>query len=75
MEDADGGKSIARAVYARRKLAIFDDIFSGLDTVTADFVFSNIFGNQGLLREMHATVILVTHDCMPILCLPTYLKC
>ncbi|RDW84315.1 hypothetical protein BP6252_01905 [Coleophoma cylindrospora] len=54
--------AIARAVYARKRLAIFDDVLSGLDTATAESVFASVFGSQGLLREIGATVIFVTHD-------------
>jgi ABC-type nitrate/sulfonate/bicarbonate transport system ATPase subunit len=54
-------KAIARAVYARQKLAVFDDVFSGLDTITEELVFSRVFGQQGLLRQTGTTVILATH--------------
>ncbi|KAM3068089.1 hypothetical protein ACMFMF_009454 [Clarireedia jacksonii] len=53
--------AIARAVYARKPIAIFDDVFSGLDERTAQHVFENIFGPEGLLRNGNTTVILVTH--------------
>ncbi|MCJ1354151.1 MAG: hypothetical protein MMC33_004138 [Icmadophila ericetorum] len=53
--------AIARAVYARKTLAIFDDVLSGLDADTAQHVFTHIFGQQGLLRKYRTTVILSTH--------------
>ncbi|KAL2059858.1 hypothetical protein VTL71DRAFT_10013 [Oculimacula yallundae] len=53
--------SIARAVYSRKRLAIFDDVFSGLDTVTEQHVFAGVFGKNGLLAEIGTTVILATH--------------
>lgn len=55
-------KAIARAVYARQKLAVFDDVFSGLDTITEELVFSRVFGQQGLLRQTGTAVILATHE-------------
>ncbi|PVH72311.1 P-loop containing nucleoside triphosphate hydrolase protein [Cadophora sp. DSE1049] len=53
--------SIARAVYSRKKLAIFDDVFSGLDTVTEQHVFAGVFGKDGLLAQLGTTIILATH--------------
>ena len=53
--------AIARAVYARPNIAIFDDIFSGLDAVTEKKVFGRLFGPEGLLRRWRATVIIATH--------------
>jgi ABC-type multidrug transport system ATPase subunit len=40
---------------------ILDDVFSGLDTVTEERVFSRLLGRNGLLRQLSCTVILVTH--------------
>ncbi|ETS84643.1 hypothetical protein PFICI_02668 [Pestalotiopsis fici W106-1] len=54
--------TIARAVYARASLAVFDDVLSGLDATTKDHVFQHVFGPQGLLRKMNCTVLLFTHD-------------
>ena len=53
--------AIARAVYARPDLAIFDDIFSGLDAVTEKNVFARLFGPGGLLRRWKTTIIIATH--------------
>ncbi|KAH7310266.1 ABC transporter [Rhexocercosporidium sp. MPI-PUGE-AT-0058] len=53
--------SIARAVYSRKRIAIFDDVFSGLDTVTEQLVFAGVFGKDGLLAEIGTTIILATH--------------
>ncbi|KAL4874811.1 P-loop containing nucleoside triphosphate hydrolase protein [Aspergillus karnatakaensis] len=59
-----GGQSqriaIARAVYARRELVIFDDVFSGLDTETENHVFQHLLGDHGLLRSINATVLLAS---------------
>lgn len=54
-------QAIARAVYARRTVAIFDDVFSGLDKVTEQVVFARVFGRSGLLRQRGTTIILATH--------------
>ncbi|KAF4634221.1 hypothetical protein G7Y89_g3892 [Cudoniella acicularis] len=53
--------AIARAVYAKKDLVIIDDGFSGLDVETEEKVFSRLFSEQGLLRRLGTTVILVTH--------------
>lgn len=54
--------AIARAVYARTQLALFDDVLSALDARTYERVFNNVFGRKGLLRQNEATVVLVTHS-------------
>ncbi|KAI9644594.1 hypothetical protein NHQ30_006615 [Ciborinia camelliae] len=54
--------AIARAVYARKSLAVFDDVLSGLDITTKQHVFENVFSARGLLCRMGTTVILGTHD-------------
>ncbi|KAF5007801.1 hypothetical protein FDECE_5884 [Fusarium decemcellulare] len=53
--------AIARAVYSRKPVAIFDDVFSGLDKLTEQAVFSRVFGRDGLLRRNGTTIILATH--------------
>ncbi|KAL2157845.1 hypothetical protein VTH06DRAFT_4897 [Thermothelomyces fergusii] len=59
-----GGQSqriaLARAVYARRKIVIMDDVLGGLDNTTENHVFHSLLGEKGLLREMEATVLLVS---------------
>ncbi|KAH6623990.1 ABC transporter [Chaetomium sp. MPI-SDFR-AT-0129] len=59
-----GGQSqriaLARAVYARRKIVILDDVLGGLDNTTENHVFHNLLGNKGLLREMNSTVLIVS---------------
>ncbi|KAL4782982.1 P-loop containing nucleoside triphosphate hydrolase protein [Aspergillus varians] len=56
-----GGQSqriaIARAVYARKELVIFDDVFSSLDAETENHIFQHLFGDHGLLRSVNATVL------------------
>ncbi|KAM0561862.1 hypothetical protein ACHAPJ_003033 [Fusarium lateritium] len=53
--------AIARAVYSRKPIAIFDDVFSGLDKVTEQVIFTRVFGKNGLLRKNGTTIILATH--------------
>ncbi|KAF4334279.1 multidrug resistance-associated [Fusarium beomiforme] len=53
--------AIARALYNRKPVAIFDDVFSGLDKVTEQIIFTRVFGKDGLLRKNGTTVILATH--------------
>lgn len=54
--------SLARALYSRAKLVILDDVLAGLDSVTEDTVFKRVFGRDGLLRGLGATVVLATHS-------------
>ncbi|KAJ5142866.1 uncharacterized protein N7515_001653 [Penicillium bovifimosum] len=53
--------AIARAIYARKRIACFDDVLNGLDNATAKHVFNNVFGSAGLLRRLGCTVFLATH--------------
>ncbi|KAM3488805.1 hypothetical protein MY3957_007901 [Beauveria namnaoensis] len=48
--------AIARALYARKPIAIFDDVLSALDPSTQDIIADKVFGRDGLLRPMNATV-------------------
>ncbi|KAJ5817100.1 P-loop containing nucleoside triphosphate hydrolase protein [Penicillium robsamsonii] len=54
--------ALARAVYARRKLLLLDDIFSALDRKTKDTIITRLLGVNGLLRKADWTIILVTHE-------------
>ncbi|KAL6878945.1 P-loop containing nucleoside triphosphate hydrolase protein [Trichoderma novae-zelandiae] len=54
--------AIARAVYARKPVAIFDDVFSALDKATERILFARVFSKDGLLRRSGTTVILATHS-------------
>ncbi|KAH6855473.1 ABC transporter [Chaetomium sp. MPI-CAGE-AT-0009] len=59
-----GGQSqriaLARAVYARRKIVILDDVLGGLDNTTENHVFHSLLGHDGLLRQMNTTVLIVS---------------
>ncbi|KAJ5607870.1 multidrug resistance protein MDR [Penicillium hordei] len=54
--------AIARAVYGRTKLALFDDSLSALDASTSAQVFTRIFGSQGILCRNGTAVILAIYD-------------
>ncbi|UKZ93816.1 uncharacterized protein TrAFT101_008724 [Trichoderma asperellum] len=54
--------AIARAVYARKPVAMFDDVFSALDKTTERIVFARVFSKDGLLRRSRTTIILATHS-------------
>lgn len=40
---------------------MLDDVFSGLDAISEDRIFSRLLGKNGLLRQLGTTIILVTH--------------
>ncbi|KAF4549613.1 ABC transporter-like protein 1 [Elsinoe fawcettii] len=54
--------ALARALYADRRLALFDDCLNQLDLSTQTLVFRRVFGHNGLLRKRNATFVLVTHS-------------
>ncbi|UKZ60321.1 uncharacterized protein TrAtP1_001602 [Trichoderma atroviride] len=55
--------ALARAVYSRPQIALFDDIFSGLDNATSQRIFNNLFSsNTGLLRKWKTTILLATQS-------------
>ncbi|MCJ1399110.1 hypothetical protein MMC11_002312 [Xylographa trunciseda] len=53
--------AMARAIYAKKELVIFDDVFSGLDTETEEQIFRRLLGRHGLLRQLGVSVLVVTH--------------
>ena len=54
--------ALARAIYARKRLAVFDDVLNALDAKTSEQVFTRVFGAQGILRQQGVTTIMTTHD-------------
>ncbi|KAJ0386297.1 hypothetical protein COL922a_004688 [Colletotrichum nupharicola] len=55
--------ALARAVYSRPRIALFDDVFSGLDNHTAKKVFRRLFNlKEGILRAWGTTVVLATQS-------------
>jgi ATP-binding cassette subfamily C (CFTR/MRP) protein 1 len=58
--------SLARSVYAQPRIAVLDDVFSGLDGSTARKVFANLFQREeGLLRQWGTTIVLATQSGEP----------
>lgn len=53
--------ALARAIYARKKLMVLDDIFSGFDAHSEQHVFQKVIGPNGLARKHNISVILATH--------------
>ncbi|KAJ3496793.1 hypothetical protein NLG97_g2397 [Lecanicillium saksenae] len=54
--------SLARAIYAQTEIMVVDDVLSSLDPDTARFVFSKLFGKEGLVRRWNCTVIITTNQ-------------
>ena len=67
--------SVARAVYNRAAIYIFDDPLSAVDVHVGKHLFDQVIGPGGLLERQGATRILVTHGiqwlpkCDKIICL------
>jgi ATP-binding cassette subfamily C (CFTR/MRP) protein 1 len=59
--------ALARAVYSRQRIVIMDDVFSGMDAHTAEFVSRQLLCKRGLLRRQGTTVILAPHNGMLLL--------
>ncbi|KAK1708671.1 P-loop containing nucleoside triphosphate hydrolase protein [Colletotrichum acutatum] len=53
---------LARALYARKPIAVLDDVLSGLDAATHDIVTTRVFGADGLIRKLGIAAILATHS-------------
>ncbi|KAH6659515.1 ABC transporter [Truncatella angustata] len=54
--------ALARAIYARHKLVVLDDVFSGMDAHTAETVSLRLLGPQGILRNAQTTVVIASHN-------------
>ncbi|GJC96884.1 ABC multidrug transporter [Colletotrichum higginsianum] len=55
--------ALARAIYSRPEIALFDDIFSGLDNHTARTVFQRVFSaDEGMLRAWGTSIVLATQS-------------
>ncbi|KAJ2966587.1 hypothetical protein NQ176_g10080 [Zarea fungicola] len=52
---------IARAVYTRAPMMLFDDSFSAIDRSTARAILSDLCGNDGILRQFGSTVVLSSY--------------
>ncbi|KAL4991624.1 P-loop containing nucleoside triphosphate hydrolase protein [Aspergillus falconensis] len=54
--------ALARALYSRCNVVLLDDIFSGIDTAATETISRNLFGDQGLFRQIQCTIVLATHS-------------
>lgn len=52
---------LARALYMRPQLILLDDVLSALDIKTETQIMTRLFGTDGLISRLRATVVLVTH--------------
>lgn len=53
---------LARLVYSRKRIAVLDDVCSGLDATTEQQVWSSLFGPTGLLTQQETTVVMATNS-------------
>ncbi|KAH8710451.1 ABC transporter atnG [Beauveria bassiana] len=53
--------SLARGIFSRKTVVFVDDVLSGLDWATQRFIWDQVFGPSGLLRNNRVTVVLATH--------------
>lgn len=54
--------SLARSLYAEPRIAIFDDVLSGVDSHTAHNIAHEVFGPEGVLRKSKTTVIFASQS-------------
>ena len=54
--------TLARAIYARPRLVLLDDILSGLDQTTRKHIFHHVLGPEGIFNNMGTTVLFATGD-------------
>ncbi|KXS96328.1 hypothetical protein AC578_9376 [Pseudocercospora eumusae] len=52
--------ALARAVYAKSKVVLLDDIFSSMDASTVDKISDRLLRLDGILRRSQRTVVLAT---------------
>ncbi|EME84586.1 putative ABC transporter [Pseudocercospora fijiensis CIRAD86] len=52
--------ALARALYASTSIYILDDVLSGLDRSTAQHVYDNVMGPDGLIKRRGGTAIFAT---------------
>lgn len=57
-------QALARAVYSHLEVVLLDDILSTLDIVTSQTILARLFGENGLLRTLKMTVLMVTTSSM-----------
>ncbi|ATY62777.1 ABC transporter [Cordyceps militaris] len=59
---------IARAVYARARVVLLDDVFSAIDRKTALAILFGLCGENGLLRQLNCTVVVSSYlaECLDV---------
>lgn len=55
-------QAIARTLYARRRVNIFDDVLSGLDATTESHIISRVFGSRGLIGGSPSCTAIVSSN-------------
>jgi hypothetical protein len=60
---------LARAIYSRKEVVVVDDVLSGLDWKTQEFVWEKVFGRKGFLGSMALRLFLL----LTLVSLPTLL--
>jgi len=55
-------QALARGLFSKRKIFILDDVLSGLDARTSTHICRSLFGANGVLRELGATVVIATNS-------------
>ncbi|KAJ6788184.1 hypothetical protein PWT90_06047 [Aphanocladium album] len=53
---------LARALFSRCSIMVFDDVLSSLDETTANKIVQRLLGPNGLLRRWNTTVIMTTKN-------------
>lgn len=54
--------ALARALFSRGDVLVVDDVLSGLDANTGQFIFDRVFGPTGLCKKHGFTALLATHS-------------
>ncbi|KAJ3488824.1 hypothetical protein NLG97_g6122 [Lecanicillium saksenae] len=54
--------ALARALFARESVMILDDVLTGLDRATEQYILDAVFGPCGLVKQLQVTVVLSTNS-------------
>jgi ATP-binding cassette, subfamily C (CFTR/MRP), member 1 len=52
--------SLARAIYAQRRIYLLDDVLAGLDNRTQNVICHRLFSRTGILKRLGVAVVVVT---------------
>lgn len=55
-------QALARAIYAKERVLLLDDVFSSIDAAFISIITDRLFSPNGILTKNKATVILATHN-------------